>query len=352
VTTTTQTGQSVARNNLPDDVTVFYLPLDWKWLCRRALLAVCPDAVLLVETEIWPNFISVCSQLKIPVILVNGRISDRSFANYSRFSFFVRPILSQISHFCMQSKLDKSRIIALGAPEKRVNWVGNLKYDYKLVSDPDKEQLKEFVVRLLRAQPETSIWLCGSTKPGEEELLLSVFSVLKKEDLSLKLILAPRHPHRGEEIAKMAGAEDFRVLQRSKADLSVPQQGCDVLVLDSIGELAHLYETADVVFVGGSLVPAGGQNIIEAAAASRPILFGPHMENFRAIAASFVENYAALQVQSPKELEDRLRDLLKDKDARNWLGQNARKVIRDNQGAVERTADIVQHLVQQQESSE
>ncbi len=344
ISTVTDTGQLLANSRFQHRACVFYLPLDWKWICRRYLRALSPSCVLLAETEIWPGFISAAESLKIPVILINGRISDHSFRRYRRIRFFLRPLLQYFSHLCMQTRQDKQRIIELGAAPSRVSQMGNLKYDYQLAQLPEKRQMVECLQSFMKPQEDDLLWVCGSTREGEEEALLKVFEVLRNEIPSLRLLLAPRHPQRVDQIARLVEARQLTYLKRSQLN-SDTSPGPAVLLLDTIGELAYLYQLADVVFVGGSLVPTGGHNIIEAAYFSKPILFGPHMENFQEVSASFLESYAALQVQSEEELTGKVRDLLKNPTTRQWLGRNARKVIRDNQGAVGRTVKIVEEAL-------
>lgn len=347
ISTVTDTGQLLAKSRFQDRADVFYLPLDWKWLCRRYLRALSPSCVLLAETEIWPGFISAAQSLEIPVILINGRISDHSFRRYRRIRFLLRPLLQCFSHLCMQTGQDKQRIIELGAAPSRVSQMGNLKYDYQLAQLPEKVQMVERLQNFMKPHEDDLLWVCGSTREGEEEALLKVFEILSSEFPSLRLLLALRHPQRVDQVARRIEARGLTYLKRSQ--LNSDTSDCPaILLLDTIGELAYCYQLADVVFVGGSLVPTGGHNIIEAAYFSKPILFGPHMENFQEISASFLESYAALQVQTEEELTAKVRDLLTNPQTRQWLGRNARKVIRDNQGAVGRTAKIVKEELKQE----
>ncbi len=342
VSTITTTGQDLARRLYGERATVFYFPLDWRFSCRRYLDAIRPDAVVLTEAELWPGFIGAARGRNVRLILVNGRLSDRSFRRYLRIKPLLKPLLHAFERLCMQSREDKQRMLELGAPEDRVNLMGNLKYDYQLADDLEKRQLVARLEHLLKPQAGDLLWICGSTREGEEALLLPVFARLRERFPQLRLLLAPRHPNRGAEVATLARAAGCACRQRSvdfPTENSSPAP--DVYVLDSIGELPYLYQIADVVFVGGSLIPWGGHNIIEAAHFSQPILFGPHVHNFREITQAFLERYAALQVKDTSELADRLTGLLEDAAARQWLGRNARKVIRDNQGAVERTAEVI-----------
>ena len=344
ISTITDTGQSLAKSRFQDRACVFYFPFDWRWICHLYLRRLSPTCVLLAETEIWPGFISAAESLNIPVLLINGRISDHSFRRYRRIRFFLRPLLRRISLYCVQTRQDRDRIIELGAAATRVHQLGNLKYDYQLALLPEKTQMLQVIQAVLKPDPNDLLWICGSTREGEEQTLLDVFQSLSEEFPSLRLLLAPRHPHRVDEIARLVEDAQLSYLRRSELNsqnLAPPK----VLLLDTIGELAYLYQLADVVFVGGSLVPTGGHNIIEVAYFSKPILFGPHMENFKEISDAFLESDAALQVHSGEELPGKIRELLKAPVTREVLGENARQVIRNNQGAVGRTMEIVERYL-------
>ena len=275
ISTTTTTGQALARRLFGDRAHVFYFPLDWKWSSQRHLKAIRPSVVLLVETEIWPGFISAAESLSTPLLLINGRISDASFRRYRLVRFFMKPLLERVDHFCMQSRLDKQRILELGASAEKVHQVGNLKYDYELPDDPEKLELIETVRGLLRADEKDLLWICGSTEEGEEEILLEAFVALRHEFPVLRLVLAPRQPHRSDRVARLVESHQIRFLKRSELSV-VPtkvhssDKRPEVFILDSIGEIAYLYQLADVVFVGGSLVAAGGHNLIEAAYLAKP----------------------------------------------------------------------------------
>ena len=341
ISTTTETGQRLARQLFRNRARIFYFPLDWTWLCRKYLRSLDPAAVLVVETEIWPGFIVAAHELGVPLVLINGRISDRSFARYRYFRRPLRPFLQQLDHLCMQSPQDRDRIVELGSVASRTCSVGNLKYDYSLDPDPGQAALTRRIRSLFGTDP---IWVCGSTREGEEEQLLDAFHEIKPEYPHLRMVLAPRHPRRSAEISDLLRHRGLAHLKRSS--LNGFQDGGspvrpEVLVLDTIGELAHVYELALVVFVGGSLVTWGGHNIIEAAHFGKPILVGPHMHNFREMARTFLEGDAALQVRNSEDLARRLRELLGNVAARRGLGQNARRILRDNRGAVGRTARIV-----------
>lgn len=347
ISTTTETGQKLACNLFKNSAHVFYFPFDLPGTCHRFIKNLAPDLILLTETEFWPNFINAASQAKVPIIVINGRISDRSYPRYRRAASLLKPVLDRIDHFCMQSRQDKERILTLGVAPEKVNWVGNLKFDYQL-EEEDPNFLETLIVSSLGSlsgdgNEQRLIWLCGSTREGEEDLLLPVFLSLKERHPLLKWILVPRHPHRCPGVKTLLEKAGVSCALRSTLSPSSEpgRQPVDCIIVDTIGDLLHLYPTADLVYIGGSLVPTGGQNPIEPAAFAKPILFGPHMENFREIAQSFVDNYAALQVSTPEELRERLEALIKDHNTQKWLGRNARKVVRSNQGALERTAQII-----------
>jgi 3-deoxy-D-manno-octulosonic-acid transferase len=352
VSTTTDTGQKLASQSFSSRAQVFYFPLDWKWTCLRYLRALKPDLILLAETEIWPRFIETARAEGVPLAIVNGRISDRSFRRYRRIRFFLRPLLGRISAFCMQSQVDVERIIRLGAPPNKVLRTGNLKYDFTLRPDDKTRNLVKQLRPFLKKNQDDLVWVCGSTREGEEELLLPVFEELRRE-FPLRLLLAPRHPQRAAQVVKLLEERQLPHLRRTEVFVSTPQSdGDQVLLLDTIGELNHLYGLADVVFVGGSLVPTGGHNIIEAASHGKAILFGPHMHNFREIARTFVTSGAAVQVKSAEDLKEQLRPLLQNRDARERLGTQALQVARENQGAVDLTIRTIGGLLQRAAASD
>lgn len=341
ITTTTATGQRVARNLYGSRAEVCFFPLDWKFSCRRYLRAIAPDLVILTETELWPSFIYSVREARIPLLLVNGRLSDGSFRHYGYVKRLTTWMLRSFCEMGMQSRQDRDRAIQLGAPPEKVHHTGNLKFDYSLSENPGATGNAERIAGLFRAEDDSLVWVCGSTHEGEEALLAAVFLSLRSEFHDLHLVVAPRHPHRAESVARQLDDMGLTVCLRSQLQETNGAAPPDVIVLDSVGELAHLYAIADIVFVGGSLVPTGGHNIIEAAHFQKPILFGPHMENFREISKVFLAAYGALQIRNEEELRSRMRELLRDRASRVWLGRNARSVVRQNQGAVRRTMQLI-----------
>ncbi len=345
--TTTVTGHQVARSALGSTVTLLYFPLDFKIICRSYIRKIKPDLVVIMETEIWPNFLETARREKVPVIFINGRISDHSIKNYLRISFMLKPLFKRITFMCMQSDIDADRIKKIGAPEKILRVTGNMKFDYSLKISKEKHRLLDRLLSMLHHGEKPLIWICGSTKPNEEEIISSIYINLKKEFPGLSLLIAPRHPHRGEEVAGIFRTKGLRTCLRSQIDLNAGDQekGCDIFVLDTVGELAYVYKIADLVFMGGSLVPTGGQNVIEPAFFGKPILFGPSMTNFREIAEIFTGRNAAVQVKSPQELETQMRRLLQNEAERSALGWNARQVLENNRGAVEENLEVIKSII-------
>jgi len=355
VSTTTMTGQAVARQRLPFADAVIYFPLDWAFCVRRALQAVRPAVVVVLETEIWPNFLREAGRRKIPVIFVSGRISDRSFARYQsyfgKFGFFLRPFLrSALGHasaFLMQSQNDADRIRALGAPSDRVSVSGNMKYDQVL---PAPTPLSAWLEAEARRQGRSPIIVAGSVVASEEPLALIAFGTLQGEYPNALLLLAPRKPEHFQQAADFIHESRRKFLRRSQ--LPVPNPGTPggpstngegaissdvtVVLVDSIGELASLYRIADGAFVGGSLVESGGHNILEPAAFGKIPVFGPSMENFAETASRFVAAGAAIQVTSPEDAGVAWIELLRDPERQRRMGETAKRLVDESRGATAR----------------
>jgi 3-deoxy-D-manno-octulosonic-acid transferase len=362
VSTTTITGQSLARERMQFADAVFYFPLDWSFCVRRVLLAVRPALIIVLETEIWPNFLRETRRQNIPLLFVSGRISDRSFARYqrylARFGFFLRPFLQSAlenaSAFLMQSEKDAERIRALGAPADHVSVSGNLKYDMEL---PAATPLSSWLEAEARRQGRSPIVVAGSVVATEEPLALIAFGVVQGEHPNALLVLAPRKPERFEAAAEFIHESRRKFIRRSQLGLaghtpgaalasngSIPQD-VTVILLDSIGELASVYRLADGTFVGGSLVPSGGHNILEPAAFGKIPVFGPSMENFAEIAARFVAADAAIQVESPEDAGVAWIELLRNPERRQKMGENAKHLVDSSRGATDRAlAEVSKYL--------
>jgi 3-deoxy-D-manno-octulosonic-acid transferase len=340
LSTTTMTGNEVARKSVRGVDGLFYAPFDFPHPVRAALDVLNPSLLVLVETELWPNLIHEARRRGTRVALVNGRISPRSFPRYRRVRRLLRSVLSEVDLFLMQGEVHAERARELGAPPERVQVTGNLKYD---AVEPGR--LPERLARLIQGGAEPRpLWVAGSTVGGEEELVLSAFHRVRERVPRARLLVAPRHPERFASVPPLVEAAGFRCLRRSALDPLAWRDG-EVLLLDSLGELAQVYALASVVFVGGSLVPAGGHNILEPAVAGRAVVVGPHMENFQEIAEQFRSERALVQVASPDELAREVSALLVDAERRRGLGDRARELVSRNRGAVSRTADALGSLL-------
>jgi len=338
LSTTTLTGRDLAERQLRDAVDgLFYCPFDFRFAVRRIARQVRPRLLLLVDTEIWPHLLRTCREEGARNLVVNGRISDRSFPRYRAIRPLLRRWLGEVDHFCMQSQDYADRILALGAEPARVTVTGSLKFDAAACPGDSSA-----AVRLVpQGRP---VLVAGSTLAPEEEVLIDTFAHLKKNRPDLFLVLAPRHPERFAEVAALATARCARVVRRSSL-AEAPASDCEVMVLDTIGELGSVYAAADVVFVGGSLAPWGGHNLLEPAACGKPVLFGPHMANFAEIAQAFRDAEAAIQVADPAGLLSELERLLQDSRLRAAYGERARRLVESNRGAGAKTVAIARRVL-------
>ncbi len=352
ISTTTITGQQVARERMPFADAVVYFPFDWAFSVRKVMDAVKPAVIVVMETEIWPNFLREAGRRKVPVVFTSGRISDRSFARFQKwfgiFGFYLRPLLasalSSAAVFLMQTETDAERLRALGAPAERVKVSGNLKYDQEL---PAATPLSTWLEAECKQQGRWPVIVAGSVVANEEPLALIAFGVVQGDYPKALLVLAPRKPERFAAAAEFIEEAHHQFVRRSKLAVAGPVASSSnngksftanttVLLLDSIGELASLYRLADCVFVGGSLVPSGGHNILEPAAFGKVPVFGPSMENFAAIASRFVEAGAAIQVSSPEDAGVEWIHLLKSPEKMRKMGETARQLVETSRGALER----------------
>ncbi len=349
LSTTTMTGHEVARA-LTDLDGVFYFPLDWGFTVRRTLDVVRPRLFVMMETEIWPMLLRECRERGVATMLVNGRISKRSFARYTLVRRFFRRVLDDVDRFCMQSEEAARRIVAIGADPARVVVTGSLKFDsLDWPGVGPHGQSRDRVLRYFRLSPGRPVVIAASTLRGEDQASFEAFHRVQARWPDALLVVAPRHPERFEEVTRLAAEEGFRVVRRT----TLPVDGspdADVVVLDTIGELARLYQIASVVFVGGSLVDAGGHNILEPAMFGKAIVFGPHMHNFAEISAEFLRGSAAVQVSSTRELGECLVDLVGDGVRRASLGAAARAIVEGNRGAKARTMAVVTALLPPRET--
>jgi len=340
MTTVTATGARIVVERVGGLATHRYFPIDLPGPVRRALEAVRPRFFIGLETELWPNFLRALATRDIPVMVANGRISDRSFRRYRLVRGLVRTMLSRITVFAMQSEEDARRIIALGAPPERVVVTGNLKADLS----PGPSPRDSIWSTVLRPDGDRLVLVAGSTHPGEEEAILDAYRILRQRFPHLGLVIAPRHPERGAEVAQKVRDRGLPVVRRTAFAGGHDRHA--VVVLDTVGELADLYGFADVVFVGGSLVPTGGHNMLEPAQRRRPVLFGPHTENFRDAAELLRSAGAAVVVRDAGELAREAERLLKDPTLRQTMGEAGYAAVASRQGAVAGTMTLIErHLI-------
>lgn len=339
----TFTGRSTADEIEEADLCIF-LPYDLSWVVNRALNLINPDITLLVETEIWPNFIRKLAEQEVPLVLVNGRISDRSFPKYWLVRTLLSPLLKMFTHLCMQSRQDELRIIRLGADSERVSITGNLKFDLP-TPDFSEQELTEFRSKL--SLPEgVPVWVAGSTRQGEEEIILDAYRTLLDQGVDLVLIIVPRYPKRSKVVCELIRERQFSCeLKSNVISGSAMFSSGDILVGDTLGEMLKFYACADVVFVGGSLVPIGGHNILEASLMQKPVLFGPYMQNFKVISRLLLDAGGGVQA-GPDQLVDELTVLLKDPVLRQNMGTQGSALFVEHSGATDRTVARVKQIME------
>lgn len=330
LSTVTHTGQEIARKSLPTE-RVLYAPFDLGFVMKRYLKALSPQAVIVMETELWPCLYWYCYKTNTPLILVNGRLSEKSFRGYRKIRFFMKRLLKLGRCYCMQTDGDAERLIAIGAPEEKVRVTGNIKLD---ITPP--ETIPDWTAML--GHP---LIVAGSTHEGEEKLIIDTFRKLKEKIPELVLVIAPRHPERFNQVEELLRKEGMKNYgKRSLMDI----QKRDVVLLDSMGELMSLYAVADICIIGGSFVPRGGHNLFEPACWGKPVVTGPHMENFP-LAEEFFKHQAAIRA-TEENLYNELEKLLLWTEQREKIGQKAKEVFQRFQGATTKTLEIIERVLQ------
>ena len=344
ISTVTPTGNKIAKSFAQDTDSVIYLPLDLSWVVRKFIRKINPSLFIITETELWPNLLTSLSRAKVKIVVVNGRISDRSFRGYRLVKFLLKPILEKIDLYCVQSNLDLQRLTSLGVSPAKVKVTGNMKFDSINQEDFKKERLQ--LRDKLRLTPDDKLWLSGSTHEGEEKIILDVYRKLLTDYPNLKLLLVPRHPQRAGEIEREIIRFGFRPLSLSQYNAEDNRLLADnlIFILDTIGELRDYFSIAEFVFMGGSLVKIGGHNLLEPAGFAKPIIFGPYMFNFRDIAKSFLDNQAAIMVNDSRQLRDALIVLLNDSLKARDLGQRARQLVLQNQGSTLKNIEWIKSI--------
>ncbi|MFL6207566.1 MAG: 3-deoxy-D-manno-octulosonic acid transferase [Pyrinomonadaceae bacterium] len=356
VSTTTLTGQQLAREVFKDEAAaIFYFPFDWAWCVRRSLRAIKPAAVLVMETELWPRFLRECQARGVPIALVNGRLSERSFRRYKKIAGFVRQVVNTLTLAIMQTEADAARLRALGLAHERIHVAGNLKFDAP--TETDAHELTAALSARFGYNDERPLIVAASTHAPEEIWLLAAFKLLRAAltGHEPRLLLAPRHPERFNEVAALVAASGLTYTRRSAAP-AASDQTSDLLLLDSIGELRAVYPLATLVFVGGSLVPTGGHNILEPAAHAKCVITGAHTFNFAAIMRDFLAQQALVQLpaldeqQAPIELARVFQTLLTDIERRRAIGARARAALEESRGATARTIALLKIVISGQRS--
>ena len=336
----TKTGFDIAKERLSKDVLdIFYFPYDLLFSVERVLRQIDPALVLIVETDIWPNFLQQMKKRNIPVVLVNARLSERSFSGYRRLRFFIRRVLANLAIVCVQTKRDAQRFRLLGFPSEKLAITGNFKFDQPF--QPVDSKVTEGLRDKMNLAQKDKILIAGSTHKGEEVFLSEVFSKMKSDSTDYRFIVVPRDPKRADSIRRIF--ESSGLSASLLRDLSHNNYGreIDVLVVDVIGILRDLYALADCAFIGGSLVPRGGHNPLEPAVFSKPIIFGPDMSNFMAVSDMLITSKGAIQVKDSKNLYTAATMLMENEEKRRTMGKNAFQVFAENKGAVEKTLKIV-----------
>lgn len=350
VSTTTTTGMGELEKRLPSHILKVYYPIDFPKYVRKAIAVLHPVAVVLVEAEIWPNFLSRLHRLNIPVFLVNARLSTRSYRGYRLLSGLFRPLFARFAGVGCQNEADAEKLRRLGCRPEAVHVVGNLKFDAAQLEERKVLDVPG-MLNQLGVPANRKIWVAGSTHPGEEKAVTEIYLRLKKQFPDLFLVVVPRHFERAREAMDDMMSVGARVFCRNQitTNTQLAPGSVDCLLVNTTGELRLFYAHADVVFVGKSLEAEGGQNPLEPAALARPVLFGPHMENFEAVAGMLVQRGGALQVANAGELEEAVAQLFKDESRRLEMGRRAYRVVQENLGAVERTVEMILAQLRQRE---
>jgi len=339
VTTTTPTGSDMVKMMLHDSVAHCYFPYDLAWAMKRFSAAINTKLALVMETEIWPNMISSIKQSGSHLVYTNVRLSERSYLRYAKLSSFVQQILAQVDHFAVQGKLDRKHLQLLGVSPAKITETGSIKFDVNV--PPSLRESAEVLRRQLGQ--DRLIWIAGSTREGEEGRILSVYKHLKESFPSLLLVLVPRHPERFDAIARKIQRRGLHYARRSELANDLTPDA-DVYLGDTMGELSLMYASSDVAFVGGSLEPLGGQNILEPSALGVPVVFGPHMFNFPDISRWTVKEGAGKMVHNAEELEAVVAELLSNPTLRDEMGSKGMAMIEAHKGALEKNHELLAAL--------
>jgi 3-deoxy-D-manno-octulosonic-acid transferase len=337
-TVKTSQGMKIARDELEEETGILLpMPVDFWWSVRSIVNSIRPSIFILVETDLWPGLISYLKKKRVKIILINGRISPRTFKSYKRFRFFFKRMLSQLELCLMQSDLDRERLLEIGLLPEKVKTVGNIKFDRTWLP-LDKKEL-EYWHRLLNMRPETRIWVAGSVHEGEDEIVLEVFKKLVSHFPVLRLIIAPRRLEWSEDFYRLSQIKGLKTVRRS--DLPGDGDSHHVLILDTLGELGRIYGLAEISFVGGSLVQFGGHNLLEPASFGCPVIFGPYTHNFVLMSQLLIHAGGGRRVNDGEDLFESMNELLSDRERQKMMGSKAKNFVEMNRGALERVMQYI-----------
>jgi 3-deoxy-D-manno-octulosonic-acid transferase len=339
ITTTTPTGSARVKAVMQETVAHVYLPYDVPDAVNRFMQCFKPKLAVIMETEIWPNLFISCGKNNIPLYIINARLSEKSSRGYQKIPALVRPALAQVSLIATQTQDDASRFIAIGADCEKVLILGNIKFDVE-IPQAIIEQGLEIKADLFR---DRFVWMIASTHKDEEAMFLEIYKEIKQKIPELLLVLVPRHPERFADVKKLCEQFQLSVVMRASGDRVNTET--DVYLVDSMGELKMLYAASDVAFVGGSMVPRGGHNILEAAAVGVPVMFGPYMVNFKEIARGVLSHNAAIQCRNKDELVNSILALYEQPAYRKALAEKGREFVRENQGAITRICIMLDQVI-------
>ena len=342
VSTTTSTGMGELQKKLPSHIEKVYYPIDRPYYVNRAIMAIHPEVIVLIEAEIWPNFLWRAQEIGIPTFLVNARLSEKSYRGYRRCGMLFRPIFASFAGVGCQNEADGERLKELGCRPEAIRVVGNLKFDAAKLDERRVLDVRRLLDQI-GAPPNARLLVGGSTHAGEEGVLAAAYLRLRQRFPDLFLVVVPRHFERGKEAGREVAAQGVRFVYRKEItpQTQYKEGEVDCLLVNSTGELKHFYSEASVIFVGKSLTAEGGQNPIEPGILGKPMVFGPNMQNFESIARAFVDRGAALQVPDAAGLEAALAELLADPPRALGMGNRAMDVVQENQGSIDRTVDMI-----------
>lgn len=342
ISVVTASGYAMAKRIITDADGIIFFPFDLPWLSRRTFARIMPAIFAPVETELWPNFLAAARKYNVPVVMVNGRISEKSLDRYRHLRGLLKDMLGTVTRFCMQSTIDAQYIIRLGADPHRVVVTGNTKFDQTYTDiNPDEKKQLTYELKIAGKHP---IMVAGSTHKGEEEQLFRAFQKVKAVYSEARMILAPRDILRAEEIILLAASVNLTAVKRT----TLPEnKESDIIILDTIGELGKIYSMGDIIFVGGSLIPRGGHNILEPAAHGKPILVGPHMFNFKDSYALFSGRKACETVYDEAELAPKLLGILENKEVMGSMSNNTLAIIRENRGAAMKSITHLRQVMEE-----